>query len=57
MPTLNWIGKEAVIKHHKEVPFRLLEPAPELSCGAADSGNVYAMNPDLFQATRKAHAH
>ncbi|WP_256996583.1 hypothetical protein [Methylococcus capsulatus] len=32
MPTLNWIGKEAVVKHHKEVPFRLLEPVPELSC-------------------------
>lgn len=32
MPTLNWIGKEAVIKHHKEVPFRLLEPVAELSC-------------------------
>ena len=28
MPTLNWIGKEAVVKHHKEVPFRLLEPVP-----------------------------
>jgi len=25
MPTLNWIGKEAVINHHKEVPFRLLD--------------------------------
>ena len=33
MPVLNWIGKEAVVKHHKEVPFRLLEPVAELSCG------------------------
>ncbi|MDO9012597.1 MAG: site-specific DNA-methyltransferase [Gallionella sp.] len=32
MPTLNWIGKQAVVKHHKEVPFRLLEPVAELSC-------------------------
>jgi adenine-specific DNA-methyltransferase len=32
MPTLNWIGKEAVVKHHKDVPFRLLEPVAELSC-------------------------
>ena len=31
MPTLNWIGKEAVVKHHKEVPYRLLEPVAELS--------------------------
>ena len=37
MPTLNWIGKEAVVKHHKDVPLRLLEPVPELSCGAADA--------------------
>jgi hypothetical protein len=33
MPTLNWIGKEAVVKHHKEVPYRLLEPVAGLSCG------------------------
>ena len=32
MPTLNWIGKEAVVKHHKEVPYRLLEPVAELPC-------------------------
>ncbi|MFD2273490.1 hypothetical protein ACFS07_27125 [Undibacterium arcticum] len=36
MPTLNWIGKEVVVKHHNQVPFHLLEPLPELSCGAAD---------------------
>lgn len=40
MPTLNWIGKKAVVKHHKEVPFRLLEPVAELSCGDAESGNL-----------------
>jgi hypothetical protein len=33
MPTLNWIGKDAVVKHHKDVPFRLLEPV--LRCPAA----------------------
>ena len=38
MPTLNWIGKEAVIRHHKDVPFRLLEPVPGLACGAGDGG-------------------
>ena len=25
MPTLEWIGKEKVINHHQEVPFRVLE--------------------------------
>ena len=57
MPTLNWIGKEAVVKHHKEVPFRLLEPVPELSCdkvgaggtanGAAASGNLIVQGDNL----------
>ncbi|MDP1959026.1 site-specific DNA-methyltransferase [Methylotenera sp.] len=35
MPTLNWIGKDAVVKHHKEVPFRMLQPVAELSYGEA----------------------
>jgi adenine-specific DNA-methyltransferase len=56
MPTLNWIGKEAVVKHHKEVPFRLLEPVPELSCpllfleegpGARESGNLIVQGDNL----------
>ena len=25
MPTLNWIGKEKVVSHHQEVPYRVLE--------------------------------
>jgi adenine-specific DNA-methyltransferase len=35
MPTLNWIGKDRIINHHQEVPFRTLDkqytspPAPE----------------------------
>ena len=48
MPTLNWIGKEAVIKHHKEVPFRLVEPVEELSCGEADSGNLIVQGDNLL---------
>ena len=47
MPTLNWIGKEAVVKHHQEVPFRLLEPVPELSCGEPDSGNLIVQGDNL----------
>ncbi|MCM3563436.1 site-specific DNA-methyltransferase [Hydrogenophaga intermedia] len=50
MPTLNWIGKEAVVKHHKDVPFRLLEPVTELSCGPAqgkDSGNLIVQGDNL----------
>lgn len=25
MPTLHWIGKEKVINHHRDVPYRVLE--------------------------------
>jgi len=47
MPTLNWIGKEAVVKHHKDVPFRLLELVTDLSCGSADSGNLIVQGDNL----------
>ena len=47
MPTLNWIGKEAVVKHHSAVPFRLLEPVPELSGGDTDSGNLIVQGDNL----------
>jgi site-specific DNA-methyltransferase (adenine-specific)/adenine-specific DNA-methyltransferase len=47
MPTLNWIGKEAVVTHHKDVPFRLLEPLPELSCGPTDSSNLIVQGDNL----------
>ncbi len=48
MPTLNWIGKDAVVKHHKDVPFRLLEPVPSLSCGEAESGNLIVQGDNLL---------
>lgn len=47
MPTLDWIGKKAVVKHHKEVPYRLLEPVAELSHGDADSGNLIVQGDNL----------
>lgn len=47
MPTLKWIGKSAVEKHHKKVPFRLLEPVPDLSCGETDSGNLIVQGDNL----------
>jgi hypothetical protein len=28
MPTLTWIGKEAVVGHHKQVPLHLLVEEP-----------------------------
>lgn len=34
MPTLEWIGKRAVLNHHREIPFHLLKIDPQLSMGA-----------------------
>jgi site-specific DNA-methyltransferase (adenine-specific)/adenine-specific DNA-methyltransferase len=47
MPTLNWIGKEAVVRHHKDVPYRLLEAVPELSCGDSGSRNLIVQGDNL----------
>jgi adenine-specific DNA-methyltransferase len=47
MPTLNWIGKDAVINHHLEVPFRLLKDVPELGCGDPGSGNLIVEGDNL----------
>ena len=40
MPTLNWIGKEAVVDHHRKVPLRLLECDAALSAGDPEAGNL-----------------
>jgi 16S rRNA G966 N2-methylase RsmD len=47
MPSLNWIGKDAVVKHHQDVPYRLLEPVPALSCGESGSGNLIVQGDNL----------
>ena len=54
---LNWIGKEAVVKYHKDVPFRTLQLVAELSCGEATNpenenlivqgGNLHALKVTL----------
>ncbi len=48
MPTLNWIGKEAVVNHHQQVPFHLLKDVPELSCGEPGSGNLIVQGDNLI---------
>ena len=47
MPTLNWIGKEAVVNHHLHVPFQLLKDVPELACGEPGSGNLIVQGDNL----------
>ena len=49
MPAPDWIGKEAVVRHHAEVPFRLVEEVPELSCPPArgDTENLIVQGDNL----------
>lgn len=48
MPTLHWIGKEAVVNHHHQVPFHLLQEDPTLSCSAPGSGNLIVEGDNLL---------
>lgn len=48
MPTLNWIGKEAVVNHHRRVPFRLLRDVGSLSFGDPGSGNLIVQGDNLL---------
>ena len=45
MPTLNWIGKEAVVGHDKDVKFRLLKKVKTYSVG--DSQNLIIKGDNL----------
>lgn len=47
MPTLNWIGKAAVLNHHREVPTRLLHCDSALSVGDPDAGNLLVEGDNL----------
>jgi adenine-specific DNA-methyltransferase len=48
MPTLEWIGKKAVLNHHREVPYHLLQFKNELSVGDPDSRNLLVQGDNLL---------
>ncbi len=48
MPTLDWIGKKAVVNHHREVPYHLLKCDRELSVGDPGSGNLLVQGDNLL---------
>lgn len=50
MPTLNWIGKEAVINHDKEVPFKLLKKVEKYSVGKSENLVVKGDNLEALKA-------
>ena len=47
MAHLTWIGKDAVVRHHREVPFRLLKADRSLSHGDPESGNLLVQGDNL----------
>ncbi len=47
MPTLEWIGKKAVVNHHREVPYRMLKCDAALSVGEPGSGNLLVQGDNL----------
>src|SRR5437762_975359 len=47
MPTLDWIGKRAVVNHHRELPYRLLHCDPGLSAGDSGAGNLLVEGDNL----------
>ena len=53
MPTLNWIGKDKVVNHHLDVPFRTLEKQYTFASeGHDDDGNmiIHGDNLDALKA-------
>jgi len=51
MASLQWIGKEAVVGHHREVPYHLLRGEPSLSVGedgGVGSGNLLVQGDNLL---------
>lgn len=47
MPKIDWIGKDAVVRHHLEVPYRLLHCNGKLSTGDVDAGNLLVQGDNL----------
>jgi adenine-specific DNA-methyltransferase len=47
MPTLEWLGKRAVVNHHREVPYRLIHCDKDKSVGDPDAGNLLMQGDNL----------
>lgn len=47
MPVLEWIGKQAVVNYHREIPYRLVHCDGELSGGDKDNGNLLVEGDNL----------
>lgn len=47
MPVLDWIGKKAVVNHHRDVPYRLIHCDKSKSVGDPDAGNLLVQGDNL----------
>lgn len=47
MPVLDWIGKKAVVNHHRDVAYRLIHCDKAQSAGEADAGNLLVQGDNL----------
>jgi adenine specific DNA methylase Mod len=47
MPSLDWIGKKAVVNHHREVPYRLIHCDKDKSFGDPEAGNLLVQGDNL----------
>ena len=52
MPSLNWLGKDAVLNHHLDVPFRTLELKESFNCeiGASENKIIHGDNLEALKA-------
>jgi adenine-specific DNA-methyltransferase len=50
MPVLNWIGKEKIVNHDKEVPFRLLRKNKKYSLGKSENLILEGDNLEALKA-------
>jgi adenine-specific DNA-methyltransferase len=48
MPTIDWIGKQAVLTHHRDVAFRILNCDEKMSVGDPGSGNLLVEGDNLL---------
>jgi len=48
MPILNWIGKEKIVNHDKDVPFRLLRENKKYSLGKSENLILEGDNLDVL---------
>ena len=50
MPTLEWIGKEKVINHHQQVPYRVLEEKYTYNAEKSDNMIIRGDNLEALKA-------